>query len=73
MLLAYYAANEMSKEITFPANRYEYLNSFAPDPNHTTKAASWYDAGTEIIFACEVEHETQFSLPLKVNRQMGYW
>jgi len=49
---AYYAANEMSKEITFPANRYEYLNSFAPDPNHTTKAASWYDAGTEIIFAC---------------------
>ncbi|HNZ73846.1 MAG TPA: BMP family ABC transporter substrate-binding protein [Bacilli bacterium] len=49
---AYYAANEMSKEITFPANRYEYLNDFAPNPNHTTKAASWYDAGTEIIFAC---------------------
>jgi len=49
---AYYAAHEMEKEITFPANRYEYLNSFAPDDKWTTKASSWYDTGTEIIFAC---------------------
>ncbi len=49
---AYHAAKEMGVAITFPANRYEYLNSFAPDPQWTTKAASWYDAGTEIIFAC---------------------
>jgi len=48
---ANYAANEMtalgddSIEIKF-----EYLNSFAPDNAHQTKAASWYSSGTEVIF-----------------------
>ncbi|MBW4258600.1 BMP family ABC transporter substrate-binding protein [Methanobacterium sp. YSL] len=47
---ANYAANEMglaNGEITI---KYEYLNSFAPDAAHQTKAASWYTAGTEVIF-----------------------
>lgn len=48
---AYYAAKELSKTITFDANRYEYLGDFNNDPKHTTKAAGWYDAGVEVIFA----------------------
>ena len=28
-----------------------YLGGFAPEPAHTTTAASWYAAGTEVIFA----------------------
>lgn len=30
--------------------RYEYLNSFAPDINHTTKAEAWYTEGVDVIF-----------------------
>lgn len=48
---AYYAANELEKEFTFDANRYEYLGNFDNDPAHTTRAAGWYDAGVEVIFA----------------------
>ena len=29
---------------------YMYLGGFAPDPAHTTTAAAWYAAGTEVIF-----------------------
>lgn len=47
---AYYAANALSKTITFEAERYEYLGNFDDLPNHTTKANSWYAAGVEIIF-----------------------
>lgn len=46
-----YAAEE--KELTdfnFPDNRYLYLNSFVPSPTHKSTAASWYTAGTEVIF-----------------------
>lgn len=48
---AFYAANELEKEITFDANRYEYLGNFDNDPLHTTKAAGWYDNGVDVIFA----------------------
>ncbi|VEU79719.1 BMP family lipoprotein [Haploplasma axanthum] len=48
---AYYAANELEKTITFPANRYEYLGDFDNKPEHTTKAESWYASDTDIIFA----------------------
>lgn len=45
---ANYAAAQMADgAITI---RYEYLNSFAPDAAHQTKAASWYSSGTEVIF-----------------------
>lgn len=48
---ANYAANEMT---TLGDNsvqiKFEYLNSFAPDNAHQTKAAAWYSAGTEVIF-----------------------
>ncbi|SUT90959.1 Purine nucleoside receptor A [Acholeplasma oculi] len=47
---AYYAANALSKTITFDASRYEYLGDFDNKPEHTTKAASWYNAGVELIF-----------------------
>ncbi len=32
--------------------KHTYLDSFAPDEGHQTKAAGWYTTGTEIIFAC---------------------
>jgi basic membrane protein A len=47
---ANYAANEMGLADNAIALKYEYLNSFAPDNAHQTKAASWYSAGTEVIF-----------------------
>lgn len=48
---AFYAAHELNKTITFDANRYEYLGNFDNDPAHTNRAAGWYDAGVEVIFA----------------------
>jgi len=49
---AYYAAQEMSlTNFSFPANRYEYLNTFAPDDAIVTKATSWFNAGVDIIHA----------------------
>lgn len=48
---AFYAAKELDKEITFDANRYEYLGSFDNLPEYTTRAASWYDADVDVIFA----------------------
>ncbi len=47
---ANYAANEMGLADGAITIKYEYLNSFAPDAAHQTKAASWYTAGTEVIF-----------------------
>lgn len=47
---ANYAANEMGLANGAITIKYEYLNSFAPDAAHQTKAASWYTAGTEVIF-----------------------
>ncbi|MCU0104643.1 BMP family ABC transporter substrate-binding protein [Acholeplasma vituli] len=45
---ANYAASQMTG-VTVTI-KYEYLNSFAPDAAHQTKAASWYTSGTEVIF-----------------------
>jgi len=42
------AAAELSVNVTV---KYEYLNSFAPDPAHQTKAAGWYAEGVQVIFA----------------------
>lgn len=47
---ANYAAAEMGLDDNAIEINYEYLNSFAPDNAHQTKAASWYSAGTEVIF-----------------------
>ncbi len=48
---AYYAADEMDITITFNADHYEYLGSFAPTPEAQTKATTWYNAGVQVIFA----------------------
>lgn len=48
-------ANQAAVELELADNaiaiKYDYLNSFIPDNNHQTKAASWYSTGTEVIFA----------------------
>jgi len=50
---AYYAAKELNANSTFSfaANRYLYLNSFAPSDSTKTTAAAWYSAGTQAIHA----------------------
>ena len=48
---AFYAANELSFTIEFPANRYTYLGDFDASPAHITAASGWYSSGTEFIFA----------------------
>ncbi len=49
---AYYAAKEMNlTSFSFPANRYAYLNTFAPDDAIVTQATSWFNAGVDIIHA----------------------
>jgi basic membrane protein A len=48
---AYYAAVELDIDITFTAEHYEYLGSFAPTPEAKSKAATWYSAGVSVIFA----------------------
>ena len=46
---AEYAANELGiKSIDI---KYHYTGGFAPTPEAETLAASWYNAGTEVIFA----------------------
>lgn len=47
---ANYAAAEMNLADNAIEMKYSYLNSFAPDAAHQTKAAAWYSAGTEVIF-----------------------
>jgi basic membrane protein A len=47
---AYYAAKEMGlTNFVFPANRFAYLNGFAPSDTVKIEAAGWYSEGTEII------------------------
>lgn len=41
------AAVELGVDVTV---KYEYLNSFAPDDAHKTKALGWYAEGVEVIF-----------------------
>jgi len=48
---AYYAANELGVNISFPSNRYVYLGTFGPSDEVRTRALSWYEDGTNIIFA----------------------
>ena len=45
------AATELELEDEAITIKHEYLNSFIPDAGHLTKAAGWYSAGTEVIFA----------------------
>jgi basic membrane protein A and related proteins len=46
---AEYAAKELSK--TGITLKYHYTGDFADTPENKTKAASWYQAGVEVIFA----------------------
>ena len=48
---AYYAADELDVTITFTADHYTYLGSFAPTPEAQTTATAWYNAGVSVIFA----------------------
>ncbi len=48
---AYYAADELGVNISFPANRYVYLGTFGPSDEVRTRALSWYQDGSDIIFA----------------------
>ncbi|MCA1753495.1 MAG: BMP family ABC transporter substrate-binding protein [Spirochaeta sp.] len=48
---SHYAADELDKEISFADNRYVYLGDFAPSDTHKSQAESWYNAGTDVIFA----------------------
>jgi len=48
---AEYAAKELKLAKDDVEVKYNYLGSFSPDPAYQTKAASWFNSGTEIIFA----------------------
>ncbi len=48
---AYYAAAEEDVSLTFPDDRYTYLDSFDPSDEFESRAAGWYEDGTEVIFA----------------------
>ncbi len=49
---AEYAANEAGMGAGAIQITYGYTGDFAATPENQTKAASWYNDGTEIIFAC---------------------
>ena len=48
---AEYAAKELALPEGSIELKYAYLGGFAPDPAYQTMAASWFNAGTEVIFA----------------------
>lgn len=48
---AFYAAEELGIEISFPDNRFQYLGNFEATDEHKTRALAWFEEGTEIIFA----------------------
>jgi basic membrane protein A len=48
---ANYAATEMGLADDAIEMKFTYLGGFGPDPVFQAKAASWYDGGTEVIFA----------------------
>ncbi|MDR2867564.1 MAG: BMP family ABC transporter substrate-binding protein [Acholeplasmatales bacterium] len=48
---AYYAANQLSRSIAFPASQYWYTGTFGQSPDHVQTVSSWYNTGTDIIFA----------------------
>lgn len=46
-------ANDAAKELGVTVDMmYTYTGTFNEDPAIKTKAAKWYDAGTEAIFSC---------------------
>lgn len=47
----HYAAEELGATVNFPDNRFDYLGNFDASDEHKTRALSWYEEGTEIIFA----------------------
>jgi basic membrane protein A len=49
---ANYAAKEMGLAAGEVQVNYGYTGNFAPTPENQTKAASWYQSGTEVIFSC---------------------
>lgn len=49
---AEYAAKELGLNEGDVKIKYNYTGSFDPDPEKQTKAASWYQTGTEVIFSC---------------------
>jgi basic membrane protein A len=49
---AEYAAKELDLQKGSVTIRYGYSGNFEPTPENQAKAASWYDSGTEVIFAC---------------------
>ncbi len=48
---AEYAANEMNLADGAIHVKYTYLGGFSESPDYQTQAASWYNSGTEVIFA----------------------
>ena len=48
---AEYAAKELGIAAGEIEIKYTYLGGFTEDPAYQTKAASWYNSGTEVIFA----------------------
>jgi basic membrane protein A len=49
---ANYGAKELGLAPGTVRVKYGYLGNFAPTPENQTKAASWYQSGTEVIFSC---------------------
>lgn len=49
---AEYAAKEMKLAASSVEIKYTYVGDFSATPEHQTLAASWYQAGTQVIFAC---------------------
>jgi basic membrane protein A len=47
-----YAAEELGLAEGEVQVNYGYTGNFAPTPENQTKAASWYQSGTELIFSC---------------------
>lgn len=47
-----YAAKEMGIAKDEISIEYMYVGSFVPSPDIQSRAASWYQAGTEVIFSC---------------------
>jgi len=49
---AEYAAKELGLKQGDIKIKYTYTGGFDPMPEYQTKAASWYQSGTEVIFSC---------------------
>jgi len=47
----HYAADELGITVSLPEDRYTYLGNFDAEDGHKNQALSWYNAGTDLIFA----------------------